>query len=64
MTIRMAIVGYGKIAQDQHRPAILADDRYALTGIVAPEGDPGIGVPWFPSVPAATGSPPSSSPAT
>lgn len=50
MTIRIAIVGYGKIAEDQHRPAILADPRYRLTAIVHPRRDPGLGLPCFADV--------------
>jgi D-galactose 1-dehydrogenase len=47
MTIRIAIIGYGKIAKDQHCPAIAADPRFALTAVATRAGDPGIGVPWF-----------------
>jgi len=50
MTIRMAIIGYGKIAQDQHRPAILGNPSYTLAAIVNPNRDPRIGVPWFASL--------------
>ncbi|MGZ8350190.1 MAG: Gfo/Idh/MocA family protein [Allosphingosinicella sp.] len=49
MTIRIAIIGYGKIAQDQHVPAILADARYALAAVATRGGDPGLGVPWHAS---------------
>lgn len=47
MTIRTAIVGYGKIARDQHLPALSADPRFILTAVCTPAGDPGLGVPWF-----------------
>lgn len=47
MTIRIAIVGYGKIACDQHLPAISADPRFILAAVCTPSGDPGLGVPWF-----------------
>ncbi|HYI48450.1 MAG TPA: Gfo/Idh/MocA family oxidoreductase [Allosphingosinicella sp.] len=47
MTIRIAIVGFGKIARDQHVPAIAADPRFALAAVASRSGDPGIGVPWF-----------------
>ncbi|HVQ09924.1 MAG TPA: Gfo/Idh/MocA family oxidoreductase [Allosphingosinicella sp.] len=47
MTIRIAIVGYGKIARDEHVPAIAADPRFALAAVASRSGDPGIGVPWF-----------------
>ena len=49
MTIRIAIIGYGKIAKDQHCPAIAADPRFALAAVATRAGDPGIGVPWFPN---------------
>jgi D-galactose 1-dehydrogenase len=47
MTIRIAIVGFGKIARDQHVPSIAADPRYALAAIATGSGDPGLGLPWF-----------------
>ena len=47
MPIRIAIVGYGKIARDQHVPAIAADPRFELAAIATPDGDPGLGLPWF-----------------
>jgi len=49
MPIRIAIVGYGKIARDQHCPAIAADPRFALAAVASRSGDPCIGVPWFAS---------------
>ena len=49
MTIRIAIIGYGKIARDQHAPAIAADPRFELVAIATPSGDPGIGLPWYAS---------------
>lgn len=33
--IRLALVGFGKIAHDQHVPAIAADPRFALTAVVS-----------------------------
>ncbi|MDA3922284.1 MAG: Gfo/Idh/MocA family oxidoreductase [Salinisphaera sp.] len=39
MAIRIAIVGYGKIAQDQHLPALAADARFELAAIVDPDLD-------------------------
>lgn len=36
MTIRLAIVGLGKIAQDQHLPAIQADPQFQLVAIASP----------------------------
>ena len=43
--IRIALVGFGKIARDEHVPAIRADPRYDLVAITSRSGDPGIGVP-------------------
>jgi D-galactose 1-dehydrogenase len=34
--IRVVLVGFGKIARDQHVPAIAADARFALAGVVDP----------------------------
>lgn len=36
MTIRIAIIGYGKIAVDQHVPAIRANPAYTLVAVVSP----------------------------
>jgi D-galactose 1-dehydrogenase len=47
--IRIAIIGFGKIARDQHVPSIAADPRYALAAVASRSGDPAIGVPWFAS---------------
>lgn len=47
MTIRIAIAGFGKIARDQHVPAIAADPRFELAAIATRGGDPGQGVPSF-----------------
>ena len=49
MTIRIAIVGYGKIARDQPCPSIAADPRYELVAIATTSGDPGLGLPFFPT---------------
>ena len=49
MPIRIAIVGFGKIARDQHVPSIAADPRFALAAVASRSGDPGIDVPWFAS---------------
>src|SRR3569623_857567 len=46
MTLRIAIVGYGKIARDEHVPAIAADPRFELAGISTRSGNPGLGVPF------------------
>ena len=52
MTIRIAIVGFGKIACDEHLPAIAADARFGLTAVVTRGTDPAIGVPCFESLAA------------
>ncbi len=50
MTIRIAIIGFGKIAKDQHVPAIAADPRFELVAVSTRSGDPGVGVPCFAEV--------------
>jgi D-galactose 1-dehydrogenase len=47
MPIRIAIVGYGKIAKDQHVPSIAADPRFELAAIVSPRAQADEGVPVF-----------------
>ena len=37
MTIRLAIVGFGKIARDQHVPAIAATVGVELVAVVDPQ---------------------------
>lgn len=49
MPIRIAIVGYGKIARDQHVPAIAADPRFELVALVSPRAPADEGVPVFAS---------------
>jgi D-galactose 1-dehydrogenase len=49
MPIRIAIVGYGKIARDQHVPSIAADPRFALAAVVSPRAPAEPGVPVFQS---------------
>lgn len=51
MTIRIAIIGFGKIARDQHMPAITADPRFELVAVATRAGDPQVGVPWFAEAP-------------
>jgi D-galactose 1-dehydrogenase len=51
VTIRIAIIGFGKIARDQHMPAIAADPRFELAAVATRTGDPQIGVPWFAEAP-------------
>ena len=53
--IRIAIVGYGKIAQDQHVPSIAGNDRFELVATVSRSGGAPEGVrfmkknfPWIP----------------
>ncbi len=55
MPIRIAIVGYGKIARDQHGPAIAADPRFVLAAVVSPRAPADAGVPLFPSTEAMLG---------
>lgn len=47
MTIRIAIVGFGKIARDEHVPAIAAHPHFTLAAVVTRSGDPEVGVPCF-----------------
>lgn len=47
--IRLAIVGFGKIARDQHRPAIAAIPAFELAAIADP-ATPESGVPCFASL--------------
>jgi len=39
--IRIAVVGLGKIARDQHLPAITADPRFVLAAVASPQGRQG-----------------------
>ncbi|MET1113164.1 MAG: Gfo/Idh/MocA family oxidoreductase [Allosphingosinicella sp.] len=52
MPIRIAIVGYGKIARDQHAPSIAADPSFVLAAVVSPRAPADPGVPVFPSTEA------------
>ena len=47
MSIPIAIIGYGKIAKDQHVPSIAADPRFELAAIVSPRAPADEGVPVF-----------------
>jgi D-galactose 1-dehydrogenase len=49
MPIRIAIVGYGKIAKDQHVPSIAADPRFEFAAVVSPRAPAEVGVPVFTS---------------
>jgi D-galactose 1-dehydrogenase len=48
--IRIAIVGYGKIAQDQHVPSIAGNDRFELVATVSRSSGAPDGIPCFGSV--------------
>ena len=50
--IRIGIVGFGKIAQDQHRPAIEADLAFQLSAVVSPDAKPDLSIPVFADVQA------------
>lgn len=52
MTIRIAIVGYGKIARTEHAPAIAAHPDFELVAVVSPHGAADAGVPVFESLTA------------
>jgi predicted dehydrogenase len=47
--LRVAIIGYGKIAQDQHVPSIIGNGRFELAGTVSRHGKGHPGAPCFPS---------------
>jgi D-galactose 1-dehydrogenase len=49
VTISVAIIGYGKIAQDQHVPAIAANPRFRLAATVSRHGQGAPGIPCFSS---------------
>ena len=49
MTHRTAIIGFGKIARDQHAPTIAAHPEFELTAVMSPQGGPD-GVPLFASM--------------
>ena len=50
--IPVAMIGLGKIARDQHLPAIVADPRFALAGAVDPTGAGPDAVAVFPTLAA------------
>lgn len=50
--LRIAIIGYGKIAADQHAPAIAANPRFELAATVSRGGKGAEGVPSFTSTEA------------
>ena len=45
--IRVAVVGLGKIARDQHLPALRSNPAFALAATVCPFGERAEGVPGF-----------------
>jgi D-galactose 1-dehydrogenase len=47
--LRIGIIGYGKIARDQHLPSIHADPRFVLAATVSRGGEAVDGVPTFTS---------------
>lgn len=51
-TIRLAVVGLGKIARDQHLPAITGDPAFELAATVSPDGEGVPGVPHHASLDA------------
>jgi len=48
MPIRIAIIGYGKIAHDEHRPAILANPAFTLVATAGGNGNAGPGIVHHP----------------
>jgi predicted dehydrogenase len=52
---KLALVGIGKIARDQHLPALASSERFDLVATVNRDGPPSsanVDVPWFPSLAA------------
>jgi D-galactose 1-dehydrogenase len=45
--IRIGIIGYGKIAEDQHVPAIAGNPAFKLAAIASRNAHPDLGVPTF-----------------
>lgn len=52
MPIQIAIIGFGKIAKDQHLPSIAADPRFVLAAVVSPRAPVDADVPVFASTEA------------
>ena len=50
--IRLALIGFGKIAHDQHWPALRADPSFELVATVAKQGDGIAGTPHFDDITA------------
>lgn len=49
--IRIAVIGVGKIARDQHLPVIAANPDFELAALVS-RTDPALAAPWFPTLDA------------
>jgi len=47
--IRIAVIGVGKIARDQHLPVLAGNPDFVLAALVS-RSDPNMGVPWFPTL--------------
>ena len=45
--IKIGIVGLGKIARDQHIPALIGDSNYELVAVTSKSGDAPISIPTF-----------------
>lgn len=45
--IGIAVIGFGKIARDQHLPAIAANPDFRLVAVVSPRGEGPAGLPTF-----------------
>lgn len=50
MTIRIAIIGFGKIARTEHVPAIAATPDFRLVAVISPNGAKDVEVPVFGSL--------------
>ncbi len=50
MTIRIAIIGFGKIGRTEHLPAITGNPDFELVAVVSPSGAEDAGVPVFASL--------------
>lgn len=50
MTIRIALVGFGKIARDEHLPAIYANPDFELVAIVSHSAPSDIDCPYYPDI--------------
>ena len=54
MTIKLGIVGIGKIARDQHLPVIAANPAFDLVAAASKSGQPVDGVPTYPDIDTMT----------